>query len=752
MPSLKNNDAIQELHKIVLQYFAEEKWQEAYTACVTITQIYPDFPLAYQTLGQICQKLQKLDEAIEWHEQAITLDPNLVEAQANLGSIYNYQQQWQKAIARCEKALALDPDFQPVRRILIHAYHKISPTVDIAQRQYELWQVTPTYFTTQEILNLGKRLGDLQKNDCANTCYEYLTANNPDFSPIPYENLITFYQNKKDWQKTEYFYRQLIKNFPDSPDLATIDQTIGQLFLQQEKWSEAQDCFLRAIALQPDLSNSHHSLGDIFCREAKYDLALHHYETAIKLAPDNWLVYHRMADIYKTQGDLHRANNNSLYCQAQYDLALQHYKTAIKLAPDNSLNWLFYHRMGNIYKAQGDLHRAITHYQKAIELNPEPAEFIWSTNALGMTYVGVGQQLESEEKHQEAYTYYLKAIKLNPEYPWFIYFNELVGYFHKHQQLVSIKEMYEKMIEDKPESIWAFSNLADIYTIEGNMEKAIPYYQIACKHKTQLDYPEFIDKYWDQAIGHGPDFIIIGAQKSGTTSLESYIAEHPQVIKALKKEVHFWGWHFERGIDWYLAHFPQILPNSGYITGEATPNYLEQLANLNSIQRIHDNFPHVKLLVVLRNPIDRAFSQYNHWSSFHWEKRSFMQVVDEELALLEKNPDIPQGNQQYWSNTVSYLGRGVYIEFLKKWLEFFPREQILILGAESFYQQTTKTLETVWQFLNLPSYRLNNYHKRNAGFYSQKIPPEIRSKLHKYFAPHNTRLEEFLGQKFDWQG
>lgn len=702
MPSLTNNDAIQELHKIVLQYFAEEKWQEAYTACLTITQIYPDFPLAYQTLGQICQKLQKLDEAIQWHEQAITLDPNLVEAQANLGSIYNYQQQWQKAIACCEKALALSPDFQPVRRILIHAYHKIPSTVHITQRQYELWQATPTYFTPQEILALADSLKDLPKNDWANTCYEYLTKNHPDFSSIPYEQLIKFYQNKKDWEKTEYFYQQLIKNFPDYPDLVTIHQNMGQLFLQQEKWLKAQECFLGAIALQPDLSTVHHSLGDIFCRQAKYDLALHHYEIAIKLAPDSWLTYHRMADIYKTQGDLHRA---------------------------------------------------IAHYQKAIELNPEPEKFIWSTNALGKTYVGVGQKLESEGKHTEAYAYYLKAITFNPEYPWFVYFNELPRYLHQHGQLAPIKEMYETMIQDKPESIWAYSNLADIYTVEGNIEKAVPYYQIACKHKTKLDYPEFIDKYWDEATGHGPDFIIIGAQKSGTTSLETYISEHPQVIKALKKEVHFWGWHFQRGIDWYLAHFPQILPNSGYITGEATPNYLEQLASFDhGIERIYQTFPHLKLLVVLRNPIDRAFSQYNHWSSFHWEKRSFIEVVDQELALLEKMPDIPQGNQEYWSNTVGYLGRGVYIEFLKKWLEFFPREQFLILGAESFYQQTSATLEIVWQFLNLPSYQLTNYKKMNAGFYSQRIPAEIRSKLHNYFALHNARLEEFLGQKFDWQG
>lgn len=698
MPFLTNNDTIQELHNIVLQYFAEEKWQEAYTACMTITQIYPDFPLAYQTLGQICQKLQKLDEAIEWHEQAINLDPNLVEAQANLGSIYNYQKQWQKAIAPCEKALALSPGFQPVRRILIHAYHKIPATVDIAQRQYELWQVNPTYFTPQEILTLANRLTDYQKVDLAITCYEYLTKNHPDFSPIPYEKLMTFYQQKKDWDKTKYFYQQLVSNFADYSDLANIHQNMGQLFLQEEKWLEAQDSFQQAIALQPDLSNSHHSLGDLFCRQTKYDLALHHYATAIELAPDSWLTYHRMADIYKTQGDLHRA---------------------------------------------------IAHYQKAIAINPE---FVWAIYALGRTYFDVGQKLAGNNDHETACEYYIKAIEHHPEYPWFIYFTELVGYLNKHEQLAPVKAVYQKITANNPDTITAYTSLGDVYTIQGDIPQAIECYERACFNSTKHHYPDFVEQYWQKEPSRGPNFMIIGAQKCGTTSLEGYMSEHPQIIRAIKKEIHFWAWHVNRGIDWYLSHFPHIPPESGYMTGEATPNYLEQLANLNSIQRIYDHFPQIKLLVVLRNPIDRAFSQYHHWCRLQWEKRSFNEAVEEELSLLEATPSKPQGEANYWQNTFGYIGRGVYIEFLQKWLDIFPRQQFLILDSHTFYTQTTETLEKVWHFLDLPSHQLTNYRKMNAGSYKQSIPPEIRSKLQEYFAPHNARLEEFLEQKFDWQG
>ncbi|WP_159790882.1 sulfotransferase family protein [Sodalinema gerasimenkoae] len=103
------------------------------------------------------------------------------------------------------------------------------------------------------------------------------------------------------------------------------------------------------------------------------------------------------------------------------------------------------------------------------------------------------------------------------------------------------------------------------------------------------------------------DFIILGAQKAGTSSLYAYMAQHPDIVPALRKEVEFWSWKFYRGLDWYFAHFPQIPEGSHLQTGEACPGYLDFYE---TAERLRETLPHVKLIVLLRNPVDRAISHY----------------------------------------------------------------------------------------------------------------------------------------------
>jgi hypothetical protein len=115
-----------------------------------------------------------------------------------------------------------------------------------------------------------------------------------------------------------------------------------------------------------------------------------------------------------------------------------------------------------------------------------------------------------------------------------------------------------------------------------------------------------------------PDFIIIGAMKSGTTSLYNYLVQHPNVLKGAKKEIHFFDWQYEKGLPYYRSQFPtqpyKIFMRSfrkyEFICGEASPYYF---FHPHVARRVAQDLPHVKLIAILRNPVDRAYSHYWHW-------------------------------------------------------------------------------------------------------------------------------------------
>ena len=255
-----------------------------------------------------------------------------------------------------------------------------------------------------------------------------------------------------------------------------------------------------------------------------------------------------------------------------------------------------------------------------------------------------------------------------------------------------------------------------------------------------------------------PSFIIIGAQKCGTTSLYKYMVEHPQILPAVRKELHFFNWVSKpgnkkkaEGVDWYLSQFPKIPNGKNLITGEATPTYL---VDPHTPQRMFKLLPDVKLIVLLRNPVDRAVSHYHHnrRMSKQREPLPFEKAIakESERLKLEKEKLISDENyRSLFHRYYSYLERGVYIEQLERWMSIFPREQFLILKSEDFYENPDVTLQEVFEFLGLSNYQVANKKKYNQLPYEPRAP-KIRSTLSEYFQPYNTRLEEYLGQKFNW--
>lgn len=250
-------------------------------------------------------------------------------------------------------------------------------------------------------------------------------------------------------------------------------------------------------------------------------------------------------------------------------------------------------------------------------------------------------------------------------------------------------------------------------------------------------------------VGPLPSFIIIGAQRSGTTHLYDLLVRHPNVYPSLIKEVHYFDRHYEKGHEWYRAHFSPDVAESAdkisgaRITGEATPCYLFHPF---AAKRAATLAPDVKLIVLLRNPVDRAYSQYHLSQEFGWEPLSFEEAIDREPLRIEAD-----GFDYYGINRrrFSYLARGHYAEQLERWKNEFPQEQMQILQAEEFYANPLGTLADVVEFLGLPAWRPTQVPKIRK-LTSSRIEPETRERLAAYFQPHNDRLFDMIGTEYDW--
>lgn len=255
-----------------------------------------------------------------------------------------------------------------------------------------------------------------------------------------------------------------------------------------------------------------------------------------------------------------------------------------------------------------------------------------------------------------------------------------------------------------------------------------------------------------------PSFIIIGTQKGGTSSLYEYLTQHPWILPARKKEIHFFDTaDFAWGIDWYRAHFQLGLPKNlteraarrNVLTGEASPYYLPYP---HSAQRIAKMLPDVGLIVMLRDPVDRALSHYYHQVRKGREQLSFEAAIEAEMERLCGEYDRMLQDETYYSYpywAYSYLARGIYVDQLKHWLKVFPREQFLFIKSEDFFADPSSSFKRTLRFLGIPEIDLADYKKQNAGTYSG-MSQEVRRKLREYFRPYNERLYDLLGIDFAW--
>jgi hypothetical protein len=249
-----------------------------------------------------------------------------------------------------------------------------------------------------------------------------------------------------------------------------------------------------------------------------------------------------------------------------------------------------------------------------------------------------------------------------------------------------------------------------------------------------------------------PDFVVIGAQKSGTSSLYGQLAAHPSVFPALRKEVH----HFDRRpqpIARYRAFFPRrsvldaVAARTGCaLTGEATPYYLFHPA---VPARMHAVIPDVRLIAVLRDPVARAISAYHHAVRMGDERRPIEVALDPAAAEV-----LAPASDASWYDAPrcparlhGYLARGRYAEQLERWLAVFPREQLLVTESDAL--RGGRVPAEVLAFLGLPGEGAPAVPDRNVGAYAAPASG-IESRLVDYFRPQNARLGSLLGIELPW--
>ena len=247
-----------------------------------------------------------------------------------------------------------------------------------------------------------------------------------------------------------------------------------------------------------------------------------------------------------------------------------------------------------------------------------------------------------------------------------------------------------------------------------------------------------------------PAFLIIGAQRSGTTSLYRYLIQHPRVAAAWpSKGVHLFDLEPQRSLRWYRAHFPR--QSSGLTSGEGAPYYLfHPLA----AERAAAALPDVRAIVMLRDPVERAHSQYQQEFARGFEdEETFERALElepERLAGEEERLIAEPGYRSYGHQHHSYVARGLYLDQLLRWEAALGKERILTLVADEFFADPAAGYASVLAFLGLPEPPARPaFAAHNARPYSQ-LAPAIEAALRERFTEPNLRLEQHLGRPLRW--
>ena len=269
-----------------------------------------------------------------------------------------------------------------------------------------------------------------------------------------------------------------------------------------------------------------------------------------------------------------------------------------------------------------------------------------------------------------------------------------------------------------------------------------------------------------ETVGHAtsamrmtPTFLIVGAQRAGTTSLYKALTQHPAVLPAvLRKGIHYFDTGYPNGPTWYRGHFPTTLTarrverRTGRppITGESSPYYMfHPLA----ATRIAATLPGVRVVALLRDPVERAYSAHTHESARGFETEPFeraLELEDERLAGEAERMTADPTYLSFHHQHHGYLARGRYVEQLQRLADTLGRERLHVVDSHQFFEDPQPAYARVLAFLGLPDWQPPRFDQHNARSRSP-MAESLRERLRAHFEPFDAQLAPWLGHEPSWR-
>lgn len=248
-----------------------------------------------------------------------------------------------------------------------------------------------------------------------------------------------------------------------------------------------------------------------------------------------------------------------------------------------------------------------------------------------------------------------------------------------------------------------------------------------------------------------PDFIIIGAQKAGTTGLFEILDQHSLIVCSNIKEIHYFDndqWYLERKLYSYHSYFPfpHNVPKKAKLF-EATPIYL---FHPEVAERLFNYNPKLKLIILLRNPVERAFSawtMYHHhfktgrYKELH-DPRNFTEAISEEFEKIDQS--------DFWNNKIGYVKRGIYHYQIEAFLKYFPVSQVLFIESEELKKEQEKAYANIQSFIGVPYENISLIEANKSEISEKDDYKNDFIKLYEFYKPHNEKLYSIIGREFKW--
>ncbi len=251
-----------------------------------------------------------------------------------------------------------------------------------------------------------------------------------------------------------------------------------------------------------------------------------------------------------------------------------------------------------------------------------------------------------------------------------------------------------------------------------------------------------------------PAFIIIGTQRGGTSSLYKYLEGHPDLRASIRKETEYFSRRFGEGEGWYRAHFPITLASgNGRMGFEATPDYLFYPP---TPRRIAEHVPDARFVVLLRDPVRRAYSHYRHMVRLGLDNLPFEEALEREEDRIASDASSLDADPLFYCRDLlrySYATRGRYADQLARWFTLFDPSRVLVIRSEDLFADPGRAVDEVTAFLGVRAWRpkaFHNFSREPAGHATDEPSASATALLRRTLEPQVAEVERILGRSMGW--